>query len=230
MHSHKLGSVLQPCPRPPSSTSGTATTPSPGAGTPESSTSSPTAEQADKEQVRPYVSPPPPNDVVEPSGHQHHPLPVAEEAFHQATHNRLPIHTVENAALRQTPNPVEEAANYPQHLAGEAVEYPQHQVPYVAGDYDVFPLLEEQQRVVFLLSHILLRRFFLPHLLPYKCLLFGQCTTKRVMVKVMLKTPMSIFKYNLTIIYLALPSHLLLQYPLQGQLTAIPSPSSYLVL
>ena len=155
-------------------------------------------EQADKEQVRPDVSSPPPNDVVEPSGHQHRPLPVAEEAFHQATHNRLPIHTVENAALRQTPNPVEEAANYPQHLAGEAVEYPQHQVPYVAGDYDVFPLLEEQQRVVFLLSHILLRRFFLPHLLPYKCLLFGQCTTKRVMVKVMLKTPMSIFKYNLT--------------------------------
>ena len=56
----------------------------------------------------------------------------------------------------------------------------------------------------------------------------SQDTTKRMMLKVMWKPPMSIFKYNLTIIYLTLPSHIL-QYRLHAQLTAIPSPSSYLL-
>ena len=47
-------------------------------------------------------------------------------------------------------------------------------------------LLEEQQLRVFLLFHILprARRFFLPQLLPYKCPLFGQGTTKSLMTKV----------------------------------------------
>ena len=77
----------------------------------------------------------------------------------------------------------------------------------------LFPLLEEQPRV-FLLFHILPRRFFLPQLLlPYKCLLFGQHTTKRIMTKVMWKLPMPIFKNNLTILYITLPSQPLLQYP-----------------
>ena len=82
----------------------------------------------------------------------------------------------------------------------------------------LFPLLEEEQLRVFLLFHILPRRFFFPQLLPYK----------RMLLKVMWKPPLSIFKYNLNIICLTLPSHLL-QYPLHGKLTAIPSPSSYLL-
>ena len=91
----------------------------------------------------------------------------------------------------------------------------------------LFLLLEDQLHRVFLLHHIgqVPRRFF-PLLLFHS---FSQDTTKRTMLKVVWKPPMSIFKYNLTIIYLTLPSHLPLQYPLHGQLTAIPSPSSYLL-
>ena len=89
----------------------------------------------------------------------------------------------------------------------------------------LFPLLEEQPRV-FLLFHILPRRFFLPQLLlPYKYLLFGQHTTKKMKSKVTWKLPMPIFKNHLTIIYLTLSSQPLLQYPKCGQLTAAPIPS-----
>jgi hypothetical protein len=90
----------------------------------------------------------------------------------------------------------------------------------------LFLLLEDQLQRVFLLPHIgqVPRRFF-PLLLFHSS---SQDTTKRMMLKVMWKPPMSIFKYNLTIIYLTLPSHIL-QYRLHAQLTAIPSPSSYLL-
>ena len=81
-------------------------------------------------------------------------------------------------------------------------------------------LLEEQQPKVFLLLHIVPRSFFIQQLLPFKCLLFGQDTTKSMMNKVMWKPPMSIFKYNLPFIFLTLPSY--------HQPTSIPSPSNYL--
>jgi hypothetical protein len=91
----------------------------------------------------------------------------------------------------------------------------------------LFLLLEDQLHRVFLLHHIgQVPRRFSPLLLFHSS---TQDTTKRIMLKVMSKPPMSIFKYNLTIFYLTLPSHLLLQYRLHAQLTAIPSPSSYLL-